>query len=67
MPVHLIGLPGIDRWMVSKLMHLGYDFFDLAERHKHIDIAEIGRQVLKDSHYEVIWLKGGYVMYGKAP
>jgi hypothetical protein len=64
---HLIGLPGIDRWIVSKLMHLGDDFTDLVERHRDIDIAAIGRRVLKDSRYEVIWRGGGYLMVGQAP
>ena len=32
-----------------------------------MDIAEIGKQVLKDCHYDVIWMNGGYVMYGNAP
>ena len=63
---HKIGLPGIDRWFVSKLMNLGDDFTDLVERHRKMDIAEIGRRVLVDSHYQVIWRGGGYVMVGKA-
>ena len=29
------GLPGLDRWIVSRLMNLGYDFTDLVERHRH--------------------------------
>jgi ubiquinone/menaquinone biosynthesis C-methylase UbiE len=64
---HLIGRPGIDRWFVSKMMHLGDDFTDLVERHRDIDIAAIGRGVLKNCHYEVIWRKGGYLMVGQAP
>ena len=64
---HRLGFPGFDRWVVSKLMHLGDDFTDLVERHRHIDIAEIGRRVLNDSRYEVIWHGGGYLMLGNAP
>jgi ubiquinone/menaquinone biosynthesis C-methylase UbiE len=64
---HRIGLPGIDRWIVSKFMHLGDAFTDLVERHRDIDIAAIGRRVLKDSQYEVIWRGGGYLMVGQAP
>ena len=63
---HLIGLPGIDRWIVSRLMHLGDDFTDLVERHRDINIAAIGQRVLKNSQYEVIWRGGGYVMVGQA-
>ncbi len=64
---HRIGLPGIDRWFVSKVMKLGDDFTDLVERHRKMDIPAMGRNVLVDSQYEVIWRKGGYVMYGTAP
>jgi ubiquinone/menaquinone biosynthesis C-methylase UbiE/uncharacterized protein YbaR (Trm112 family) len=67
MPGHRIGLPGIDRWFVSRLMKLGDDFTDLVERHRHMDIAAIGRNVLSDCHYEVIWRGGGYLMVGQAP
>jgi ubiquinone/menaquinone biosynthesis C-methylase UbiE len=64
---HKIGLPGIDRWFLSRVMKLGDPFTDLVERHRDIDIAAIGRRVLKDSHYEVIWRGGGYLMFGQAP
>ncbi len=64
---HKLGMPGIDRWIVSRMMNLGDAFTDLVERHRHLDIAAIGRRVLKDSQYKVIWLGGGYVMYGQAP
>jgi SAM-dependent methyltransferase len=62
-----IGLPGLDRWFVASVMHLGYDFTDLVERHRHLDIAAIGRRVLKGAHYEVIWAGGGYLLVGTAP
>jgi ubiquinone/menaquinone biosynthesis C-methylase UbiE len=64
---HRLGVPGVDRWIVSRLMNLGDAFTDLVERHRHLDIAAIGRGVLKDSHYEVIWRGGGYLMVGQAP
>ena len=64
---HKIGWPGLDTWFVSKVMKLGDDFTDLVERHRHMDIPAIGRAVLKDSHYETIWRKGGYLMVGSAP
>ena len=62
-----LGLPGIDRWIVARMLNLGYEFTDLVERHRDLDIAAIGRRVLNDSEYEMIWLKGGYLMTGKAP
>lgn len=64
---HKLGLPGFDRWVVSRLMNLGDAFTDLVERHRHIDIAAIGQRVLHDCLYEVIWRGGGYVMVGQAP
>jgi ubiquinone/menaquinone biosynthesis C-methylase UbiE len=62
-----IGLPGLDRWIVARLMNLGYAFTDLVERNRNLDIAAIGRRVLQNCQYEVIWAGGGYLMVGQAP
>jgi ubiquinone/menaquinone biosynthesis C-methylase UbiE len=62
-----LGLPGLDRWIVARMMNLGYAFTDLVERHRDLDIAAIGRGVLRDCRYEVIWRGGGYLMVGQAP
>ncbi len=64
---HRLGLPGLDRWIASRLMSMGDDFAGLVERHRNIDIAAIGRRVLNDSRYEVIWRGGGYLLVGAAP
>jgi ubiquinone/menaquinone biosynthesis C-methylase UbiE len=64
---HRLGFPGLDHWIASKLMRMGDDFAGLIERHRSIDIAEIGRRVLTNSRYEVIWRGGGYLMFGAAP
>lgn len=64
---HKIGLPGIDRWVVSRLLNLGDAFTDLVERHRRMDVAAIGRAVLLDSQYQRIWRGGGYLLVGKAP
>lgn len=64
---HRIGWPGIDRWVVSKVFKLGDEFTDLIERHRKMDVAGIGRRVLSNSRYELIWRGGGYVMVGNAP
>jgi len=64
---HRLGFPRLDHWIASKLMSMGDDFASLIERHRNIDIAEIGRRVLNDSSYEVIWRGGGYLMVGTAP
>jgi SAM-dependent methyltransferase len=63
---HRLGWPALDRWIASKLMSMGDDFAGLVERHRNLDIAGIGRRVLNDSRYDVIWRGGGYVMVGKA-
>jgi SAM-dependent methyltransferase len=63
---HRLGWPALDRWIASKLMSMGDDFAGLVERHRNIDIAAIGRRVLADSRYDVIWRGGGYLMVGKA-
>ncbi len=31
---HKLGIPGLDRWIVSRLMHLGDSFTDMVERHR---------------------------------
>ena len=64
---HKLGMPGIDRWIVSRMMNLGDAFTDLVERHRHLDIAAMGRGILKNCEYRAIWVGGGYVMYGQAP
>jgi ubiquinone/menaquinone biosynthesis C-methylase UbiE len=64
---HRLGLPALDRWIASKVMSMGDDFAGLVERHRNIDIGAIGRRVLNDSRYEVIWRGGGYLMVGAAP
>jgi SAM-dependent methyltransferase len=64
---HRLGFPGLDRWIASKVMRMGDDFAGVVDRHRNIDIAAIGRRVLRDSRYEVIWRGGGYLMFGAAP
>jgi SAM-dependent methyltransferase len=64
---HRLGFPALDRWIASKLMSMGDDFAGLIERHRNIDIARIGRRVLNDSRYDVIWRGGGYLMVRAAP
>jgi SAM-dependent methyltransferase len=64
---HRLGFPGLDRWIASKVMRMGDDFAGVVDRHRNIDIAAIGRRVLRDIRYEVIWRGGGYLMVGAAP
>ncbi len=64
---HKLGMPGIDRWIVSRLMHLGDAFTDLVERHRDLDVQAIARRVFKDFHFEHVWQRIGYVLVGRAP
>jgi ubiquinone/menaquinone biosynthesis C-methylase UbiE len=64
---HKLGFPGIDRWIVSRLMHLGDSFTDMVERHRDLDIPAIAGRVLKDFQFERVWRGVGYVLVGRAP
>jgi SAM-dependent methyltransferase len=62
---HRLGLPGLDRWIVSKWMHLGDAFTDMVERHRDLDIPAIARRVLKEFRLEPVWRGLGYVLVGE--
>lgn len=67
LPFHKIGLRGVDRWIVSRGMHLGDEFTEMVERHRRLDVEAIARGVLPDCRYETIWRGMGYVFVGRAP
>jgi len=67
MPGHKLGIPGIDRWVVSRLMHLGDSFTDMVERHRALDVKAIAAKVLGDFQFEKVWHDVGYVLVGRAP
>jgi ubiquinone/menaquinone biosynthesis C-methylase UbiE len=64
---HKLGLPGLDRWIVSRLMHLGDPFTDMVEKYRDLDILSIARQVLPDAQFIPVWHGVGYVLVGRAP
>jgi len=65
---HKIGLSGLDRYFYHMITKgLGPEFVAMVERYKTLDVPAIGREILDDFHYELIWMKMGYVMVGKAP
>jgi ubiquinone/menaquinone biosynthesis C-methylase UbiE len=64
---HKLGLPGLDRWIVSKWMHLGDSFTDMVERHRALDIQAIASRVLGRFEFEKVWHGVGYVLVGRAP
>jgi ubiquinone/menaquinone biosynthesis C-methylase UbiE len=69
-PGHRFGikrLKAFERWAVARLMHLGDAFTDIVEQHHDLDVESIGRKVLPDCRYELIWQGVGYVMVGTVP
>jgi ubiquinone/menaquinone biosynthesis C-methylase UbiE len=62
-----IGLPGVDRWIVSKMLKLGDDFTDMVEKYRTLDVQAIAEKVLPGCRYEKIWMGVGYVLVGKVP
>jgi ubiquinone/menaquinone biosynthesis C-methylase UbiE len=63
---HKLGFPGLDRWIVSRLMHLGDSFTDMVERHRDLDIPAIAGRVFEDFQFERVWHGVGYVLVGRA-
>jgi ubiquinone/menaquinone biosynthesis C-methylase UbiE len=64
---HKLGIPALDRWIVSRLMHLGDSFTDMVERHCDLDVLSIARRVLPDARLIPVWRGVGYVLIGHAP
>jgi ubiquinone/menaquinone biosynthesis C-methylase UbiE len=62
-----IGLPGVDRWIVSKLLKLGDEFTDMVEKYRTLDVQSMAERVLPGCKYERIWMGVGYVFVGKVP
>jgi ubiquinone/menaquinone biosynthesis C-methylase UbiE len=64
---HKLGLPSLDRWIVSRLMHLGDSFTDMVERLRTLDVRSIAERVLPEIRYHEVWHGLGYVLVGLAP
>ena len=64
---HKLGFPGVDRWLVSRMMHLGDSFTDMVERHRDMNIEKIAGRVFKEFQLESVWWGVGYVLVGRAP
>jgi ubiquinone/menaquinone biosynthesis C-methylase UbiE/uncharacterized protein YbaR (Trm112 family) len=64
----LLGLPGLDRWVISVFTkNLGKDFTALVEQKHDLDVAAIARRVLPGCEFHLIWQRVGYVFVGKVP
>jgi len=64
---HKLGIPAIDQWIVSRVMHLGDSFTSLVEKYRDLDVQQIAGRVFADFRFEVIWHGVGYVLIGQAP
>jgi ubiquinone/menaquinone biosynthesis C-methylase UbiE len=64
---HKLGFPGLDRWLVSHMMHLGDSFTDMVERHRDLNVERIAARVFKEFQLESVWWGVGYVLVGRAP
>ena len=64
---HKLGIPALDRWIVSRLMHLGDSFTEMVERYRDLDVLAIARKVLPDAQIIPVWHRVGYVLVGHAP
>jgi ubiquinone/menaquinone biosynthesis C-methylase UbiE len=64
---HKLGIPALDRWIVSRLMHLGDSFTQMVERYRDLDVLSIARRVLPDAQLIPVWQGVGYVLVGRAP
>jgi ubiquinone/menaquinone biosynthesis C-methylase UbiE len=64
---HRLGVPSVDRWIVSRLMHLGDRFTDMVERHRDLDVRSIAARVMPDVQYHEVWRGLGYVLVGRVP
>ncbi|QEH32616.1 Phthiotriol/phenolphthiotriol dimycocerosates methyltransferase [Aquisphaera giovannonii] len=64
---HKIGLPGLDNWIISRMMHLGDAFTEMVERYRKLDIRGIAAKVLPGMEYHEVWRGVGYVLVGRVP
>jgi ubiquinone/menaquinone biosynthesis C-methylase UbiE len=62
---HWIGLPQIDRWIMSRFMHLGPEFTDMVDRHRNLRLEPIVREVLADWQIQSLWFGVGYCIVGR--
>ncbi|MCS6851302.1 MAG: class I SAM-dependent methyltransferase [Gemmataceae bacterium] len=63
---HRIGLPQLDRWVMSRFLHLGPEFTDIIDRHRDMKLEPIVRAVLDDWQIYSLWHNVGYCIVGQA-
>jgi ubiquinone/menaquinone biosynthesis C-methylase UbiE len=62
---HWIGLPQLDRWILSRFMHLGPEFAHMVDKHRHLKLEPIVREALTDWHIHSLWWGIGYCIVGR--
>lgn len=62
---HWLGLPQLDRWIMSRLLHLGPEFTDMVDRHRDLKLEPIVKEVLEDWQIHSLWMKFGYCIVGR--
>jgi SAM-dependent methyltransferase len=62
---HRIGLPQLDRWILSRCMHLGPEFTDMVDRHRNLKLEPIVCAALDDWHIHSLWFGVGYCIVGR--
>lgn len=60
-----IGLPQVDRWILSRFMHLGRDFTDMIDRHRDLKLEPIVGEALEGWQIHSIWRDAGYCIVGR--
>ena len=60
-----IGLPKLDRWIMSRFMNLGPEFTDMVDKHRDLKLEPIVREALTDWQIHSLWFKVGYCIVGQ--
>lgn len=60
-----VGLPQLDRWVMSRLLKLGPDFTDLVDKHRNLKLEPIVREALDHWQIHSLWFKIGYCIVGR--
>lgn len=61
-----LGLPKLDRWIMSRFMHLGPEFTEVVDRHRDMQLEPIVREVLTDWRIHSLWFTVGYCIVGRS-
>jgi ubiquinone/menaquinone biosynthesis C-methylase UbiE len=60
-----VGLPKLDRWIMSRCLHLGPEFTDMVDRHRDLKLEPIAQEALDDWQIHSLWFKVGYCIVGR--